>query len=122
MAICQQPLRQVVCSSVKAIDDAGAGAIGGGMEPVLRSLLPLVPLGGLAGLLSGLLGIGGGLVFSPLLLIGFTHQLARSFRSQQSRAKLRFAQPLQPKNLHLIMGWRRQCQSNRAALGSPLAK
>lgn len=38
------------------------------MEPVLTSLLPLVPLGGLAGLLSGLLGIGGGLVFSPLLL------------------------------------------------------
>ena len=31
-------------------------------------LLPLLPLGLLAGLLSGLLGIGGGLVFSPLLL------------------------------------------------------
>ena len=31
-------------------------------------LLPLLPLGILAGLLSGLLGIGGGLVFSPLLL------------------------------------------------------
>jgi len=53
---------------VNAIDEAGAGAIGSGMEPVLWSLLPLVPLGGLAGLLSGLLGIGGGLVFSPLLL------------------------------------------------------
>ncbi|MEI6828349.1 MAG: sulfite exporter TauE/SafE family protein [Synechococcaceae cyanobacterium ELA445] len=32
-------------------------------------LLPLLPLGILAGLLSGLLGIGGGLVFSPLLLL-----------------------------------------------------
>jgi uncharacterized membrane protein YfcA len=31
-------------------------------------LLPLVPLGIIAGLLSGLLGIGGGLIFSPLLL------------------------------------------------------
>jgi len=31
-------------------------------------LLPLLPLGIIAGLLSGLLGIGGGLVFSPLLL------------------------------------------------------
>mgnify|MGYP003333033855 CR=1 FL=1 len=31
-------------------------------------LLPLLPLGILAGLLSGLLGIGGGLIFSPLLL------------------------------------------------------
>jgi uncharacterized membrane protein YfcA len=39
-------------------------------------LLPLLPLGILAGLLSGLLGIGGGLVFSPLLLwLGLTpHQ------------------------------------------------
>ena len=39
-------------------------------------LLPLLPLGVLAGLLSGLLGIGGGLVFSPLLLaLGLTpHQ------------------------------------------------
>ena len=33
------------------------------------SLLSLIPLGVLAGLLSGLLGIGGGLVFSPLLLL-----------------------------------------------------
>ncbi len=32
-------------------------------------LLPLLPLGILAGLLSGVLGIGGGLVFSPLLLL-----------------------------------------------------
>jgi uncharacterized membrane protein YfcA len=31
-------------------------------------LLPLLPLGIIAGLLSGLLGIGGGLIFSPLLL------------------------------------------------------
>ena len=31
-------------------------------------LLPLLPLGILAGLLSGLLGIGGGLIFAPLLL------------------------------------------------------
>ncbi|MCX5944656.1 MAG: sulfite exporter TauE/SafE family protein [Cyanobacteria bacterium] len=31
-------------------------------------LLPLVPFGIIAGLLAGLLGIGGGLVFSPLLL------------------------------------------------------
>lgn len=34
----------------------------------LSSLLPLVPLGILAGLLSGMLGIGGGLIFAPLLL------------------------------------------------------
>lgn len=39
-------------------------AIGG-----LLPLLALVPLGMLAGVLSGLLGIGGGLVFSPLLLL-----------------------------------------------------
>ncbi|MBM5798469.1 MAG: sulfite exporter TauE/SafE family protein, partial [Cyanobacteria bacterium K_Offshore_0m_m2_072] len=39
------------------------------MELTLWSLLPLVPLGLLAGLLSGLLGIGGGLIFSPLLLL-----------------------------------------------------
>ncbi|MEB3235916.1 MAG: sulfite exporter TauE/SafE family protein [Cyanobacteriota bacterium] len=38
------------------------------MELTLSSLLPLVPLGLVAGLLSGLLGIGGGLIFSPLLL------------------------------------------------------
>lgn len=31
-------------------------------------LLPLIPMGIIAGLLAGLLGIGGGLVFSPLLL------------------------------------------------------
>ena len=39
-------------------------------------LLPLLPLGLVAGLFSGLLGVGGGLVFSPLLLLlGFTpHQ------------------------------------------------
>jgi uncharacterized membrane protein YfcA len=36
---------------------------------MLWSLLPYLPLGLLAGLLSGLLGIGGGLVFSPLLLL-----------------------------------------------------
>ncbi|MFM2158975.1 MAG: hypothetical protein RLZZ124_1449, partial [Cyanobacteriota bacterium] len=35
---------------------------------MVRDLLPLLPLGILAGLLSGLLGIGGGLIFSPLLL------------------------------------------------------
>lgn len=34
----------------------------------LLPLLPVLPLGLLAGLLSGLLGIGGGVVFSPLLL------------------------------------------------------
>ena len=39
------------------------------MELTLSSLLPLAPMGVLAGLLSGLLGIGGGLVFSPLLLL-----------------------------------------------------
>ena len=36
---------------------------------MLWSLLPYLPLGLLAGLLSGLLGIGGGLVFAPLLLL-----------------------------------------------------
>ena len=39
------------------------------MELTLWSLLPLALLGVLAGLMSGLLGIGGGLVFSPLLLL-----------------------------------------------------
>ena len=34
----------------------------------MLQLLILLPLGILAGLLAGLLGIGGGLVFSPLLL------------------------------------------------------
>ena len=38
------------------------------MTLTLWSLLPLLPLGLLAGLLSGLLGIGGGLLFAPLLL------------------------------------------------------
>jgi uncharacterized membrane protein YfcA len=37
--------------------------------PALIQLLPVLPLGLLAGVLSGLLGIGGGLVFSPLLLL-----------------------------------------------------
>jgi uncharacterized membrane protein YfcA len=36
--------------------------------PELLPLLSLLPLGLLAGVLSGLLGIGGGLIFSPLLL------------------------------------------------------
>jgi uncharacterized protein len=40
----------------------------GSVELTLWSLLPLLPLGIVAGLLSGLLGIGGGLLFSPLLL------------------------------------------------------
>ena len=39
------------------------------MELSVSSLLPLAPMGILAGLLSGLLGIGGGLIFSPLLLL-----------------------------------------------------
>lgn len=39
------------------------------LAPMLGGLLPLLPLGLLAGLLSGLLGIGGGLIFSPLLLL-----------------------------------------------------
>lgn len=38
------------------------------MELTLATLLLLLPLGWLAGLLAGLLGIGGGLLFSPLLL------------------------------------------------------
>lgn len=38
------------------------------LSPQLGGLLPLLPLGLVAGLLSGLLGIGGGLIFSPLLL------------------------------------------------------
>ena len=47
----------------------GSNANASAMELTLWSLLPLVPLGVLAGLLSGLLGIGGGLIFSPLLLL-----------------------------------------------------
>ena len=39
------------------------------LAPMLGGLLPLLPLGLLAGVLSGLLGIGGGLIFSPLLLL-----------------------------------------------------
>ena len=39
-----------------------------GMAAVPWELLPLIPMGIIAGLLAGLLGIGGGLVFSPLLL------------------------------------------------------
>jgi uncharacterized membrane protein YfcA len=35
----------------------------------MGDLLPLLPLGIMAGLLSGLVGIGGGLIFSPLLLM-----------------------------------------------------
>jgi uncharacterized membrane protein YfcA len=38
------------------------------MQAMPWELLPLIPLGIIAGLLAGLLGIGGGLVFSPLLL------------------------------------------------------
>lgn len=49
------------------------GDAGAAVEWVGRTmpwhLLPLLPLGILAGLLSGMLGIGGGLVFSPLLLL-----------------------------------------------------
>jgi len=50
---------------VAVMGDAGANCTGG---RVPWDLLPLLPLGILAGLLSGLLGIGGGLIFSPLLL------------------------------------------------------
>ena len=39
-----------------------------GMAAVPWELLLLIPMGIIAGLLAGLLGIGGGLVFSPLLL------------------------------------------------------
>ncbi|QNI70810.1 MULTISPECIES: sulfite exporter TauE/SafE family protein [unclassified Cyanobium] len=39
------------------------------MIPQASELLPFLPLGLLAGVLSGLLGVGGGLVFSPLLLL-----------------------------------------------------
>lgn len=38
------------------------------MELTFWALLPLLPLGLLAGLLAGLFGMGGGLLFSPLLL------------------------------------------------------
>ncbi len=38
------------------------------MAVVPWELVPLIPMGIIAGLLAGLLGIGGGLVFSPLLL------------------------------------------------------
>jgi uncharacterized membrane protein YfcA len=38
------------------------------MQAMPWELLPLIPMGIIAGLLAGLLGIGGGLVFSPLLL------------------------------------------------------
>lgn len=39
------------------------------MIAALITLLPFLPVGLLAGLLAGLLGIGGGLLFSPLLLL-----------------------------------------------------
>ena len=50
-------------------EDGEPNAIRRAVELTLWSLLQLVPLGFLAGLLSGLLGIGGGLIFSPLLLL-----------------------------------------------------
>jgi hypothetical protein len=40
-----------------------------GVSTSLLPLLPLLPLGLLAGLLAGVLGIGGGLIFAPLLLL-----------------------------------------------------
>ena len=39
------------------------------VPPLPWTLLALLPMGLLAGLLAGLLGIGGGLVFAPLLLL-----------------------------------------------------
>jgi len=48
--------------------DAGVLCQLQGMAAVPWELLPLIPMGIIAGLLAGLLGIGGGLVFSPLLL------------------------------------------------------
>lgn len=40
-----------------------------GVSTSLLPLLPLLPLGLVAGLLAGVLGIGGGLIFAPLLLL-----------------------------------------------------
>jgi uncharacterized membrane protein YfcA len=40
-----------------------------GVPTSLLPLLPLLPLGLVAGLLAGVLGIGGGLIFAPLLLL-----------------------------------------------------
>lgn len=80
MAICQSPPcrrggihRTLPCGPA---GDAGTSSMPPGwppmppsLSPELGRLLPLLPLGLLAGGLSGLLGIGGGLIFSPLLLL-----------------------------------------------------
>lgn len=47
----------------------GLSSLRFGVPTSLLPLLPLLPLGLLAGLLAGVLGIGGGLIFAPLLLL-----------------------------------------------------
>ena len=77
MAICQEPPRRLEGNQRprRLLDGMGELALswillGPPMATTLIcELLVLLPLGLLAGVLSGLLGVGGGLVFSPLLLL-----------------------------------------------------
>jgi len=78
-----------------------------GVPTSLLPLLPLLPLGLVAGLLAGVLGIGGGLIFAPLLLLaGYPPHVAlatstlaivptslAACRSQRAKANSRPAQP-----------------------------
>lgn len=55
----------------------GLSSLRFGVPTSLLPLLPLLPLGLLAGLLAGVLGIGGGLIFAPVLLLaGFPPHVA----------------------------------------------
>lgn len=55
----------------------GLSSLRFGVSTSLLPLLPLLPLGLLAGLLAGVLGIGGGLIFAPVLLLaGFPPHVA----------------------------------------------